>query len=110
MFRSPLIRSTMVLDFLVTFFASATALLPIYAQDILRVGPRLRLAVRRSFNGRTGDERGARAADRQHRRRGAVIWSVVGHGIVTIMFGVSNPVLARVRCPRSSVPPTPSAW
>src|SRR5262245_64523503 len=39
-FRSPLIRSTMVLDFLATFFASATALLPIFAQDILHVGPR----------------------------------------------------------------------
>ncbi len=39
-FRSPLIRSTMLLDFFATFFSSATALLPIFAQDILRVGPR----------------------------------------------------------------------
>src|SRR5262249_18273127 len=39
-FRSPLIRSTMILDFLATFFASATTLLPIFAQDILRVGAR----------------------------------------------------------------------
>src|SRR5205085_3210956 len=38
-FRSPLIRSTMVLDFFATFFSSATALLPIFAQDILQVGP-----------------------------------------------------------------------
>ena len=38
MFRSPLIRSTMLLDFFATFFSSATALLPIYAQDILGVG------------------------------------------------------------------------
>ena len=37
-FRSPLIRSTMLLDFFATFFSSATALLPIFAQDILRVG------------------------------------------------------------------------
>ena len=37
-FRTPLIRSTMLLDFFATFFASATALLPIYAQDILHVG------------------------------------------------------------------------
>lgn len=36
-FRSPLIRSTMLLDFFATFFSSATALLPIFAQDILRV-------------------------------------------------------------------------
>ena len=45
-FRSPLIRSTMLLDFFATFFASATALLPIFAQDILHVGAqRLRVAV-----------------------------------------------------------------
>jgi MFS family permease len=37
-FKSPLIWSTMWLDFLVTFFASATALLPIFAQDVLHVG------------------------------------------------------------------------
>ena len=45
-FRSPLIRSTMLLDFFATFFSSATALLPIFAQDILRRRRhRLRLAV-----------------------------------------------------------------
>src|SRR4051812_24607704 len=38
-FTSPLIRSTMLLDFIATFFSSAVALLPIYAQDILFVGP-----------------------------------------------------------------------
>src|SRR5207245_6367910 len=37
-FRSPLIRSTMLLDFLATFFSSATALLPIFAPDILCFG------------------------------------------------------------------------
>ena len=39
-FSTPLIRSTMLLDFFATFFASATALLPIFAQDILHVGAR----------------------------------------------------------------------
>ncbi|MBN2084820.1 MAG: MFS transporter [Anaerolineales bacterium] len=37
-FAHPIIRSTMLLDFIATFFASATALLPIFAADILRVG------------------------------------------------------------------------
>src|SRR3954468_9878164 len=37
-FRAPLIRSTMLMDFFATFFSSATALLPLYAQDILQVG------------------------------------------------------------------------
>src|SRR6266850_2246247 len=39
-FESPLIRSTMLLDFFATFFSSATALLPIFAQDVLQVGAR----------------------------------------------------------------------
>ena len=39
-FRSPLIWSTMLLDFFATFFSSANALLPIFAQDILDVGAR----------------------------------------------------------------------
>lgn len=34
-----MIFSTMLLDFFATFFASANALLPIYARDILNVGP-----------------------------------------------------------------------
>jgi MFS family permease len=37
-FGQPLIRSSMLMDFFATFFASATALLPIFAQDILHVG------------------------------------------------------------------------
>ncbi len=36
--KQPIILSSMVLDFIATFFSSATALLPIYAQDILRIG------------------------------------------------------------------------
>ncbi len=35
---TPLILSSMLLDFFATFFSSATALLPIYAKDILHVG------------------------------------------------------------------------
>ncbi|MGH9905753.1 MAG: MFS transporter [Pyrinomonadaceae bacterium] len=38
--RTPIIVQTMTLDFVATFFASATALLPIFAQEILLVGPR----------------------------------------------------------------------
>ena len=36
--REPILRSTMLLDFIATFFGSATALLPIFARDILHVG------------------------------------------------------------------------
>jgi MFS family permease len=36
---TPILVSTMTLDFFATFFSSASALLPIFARDILRVGP-----------------------------------------------------------------------
>ncbi len=37
--RTPLIWSTMFLDFFATFFASSATLMPIFAKDILKVGP-----------------------------------------------------------------------
>ena len=38
--RTPIIVQTMTIDFIATFFASATALLPIFATEILHVGAR----------------------------------------------------------------------
>jgi MFS family permease len=38
--RTPIIVQTMTLDFIATFFASATVLLPVFAADILHVGAR----------------------------------------------------------------------
>ncbi|MEP6635512.1 MAG: MFS transporter [Acidobacteriota bacterium] len=38
--RTPIIVQTMTLDFAATFFASASALLPIFAEEVLRVGAR----------------------------------------------------------------------
>ena len=38
--RTPIIVQTMTLDFAATFFASASALLPIFAEEILQVGAR----------------------------------------------------------------------
>jgi len=37
--RTTIVSTTMVLDFVASFFASASALLPIFANEILRVGP-----------------------------------------------------------------------
>jgi len=37
-FKTPIIVSSMLLDFFATFFGSATVLMPIYAKDILHVG------------------------------------------------------------------------
>src|SRR5207247_2091068 len=38
--RTPILVSTIALDFLATFFSSANSLLPIFARDILQVGAR----------------------------------------------------------------------
>ncbi len=91
-FRSPLIRSTMLLDFFATFFSSATALLPIFAQDILNVGA-----------GGYGWLYAAPAAgalvmsaamvpltERIDRRGHALLWAVLWFGIATIVFGISR--------------------
>ncbi|PJA56078.1 hypothetical protein CO165_00180, partial [Candidatus Roizmanbacteria bacterium CG_4_9_14_3_um_filter_33_18] len=39
-FSTPLILSSMMIDFVATFFASASTLMPIFAVDILKVGPK----------------------------------------------------------------------
>ena len=91
-FQSPLIRSTMILDFLVTFFASATALLPIYAQDILRVGPQGYgwLFAAPSAGALIMSAVMVPLTERIDHRGKVLIWAVVGHGIATVMFGFST--------------------
>lgn len=37
--KTPILYTTMILDFLVTFLGTATILMPVFAQDILYVGP-----------------------------------------------------------------------
>jgi len=91
-FRAPLIRSTMLLDFFATFFASATALLPIFAQDILRVGA--------SGYGLLSAAPAVGAAvasvamvplNERIRRRGVVLLvAVAGFGLATMAFGLSR--------------------
>jgi MFS family permease len=91
-FSSPLIRSTMLLDFVATFFSSAVALLPIFAQDILHIGARgygwlyaapaagavLMSAVMVVLN------------DRIRRRGPVLLWAVAIYGLATIGFGVAR--------------------
>ena len=38
--KTPILYTTMILDFLVTFLGTATILMPIFAQDVLKVGPK----------------------------------------------------------------------
>lgn len=88
--RSPIILSTMLLDFIATFFASATMLLPVFARDILHVGSEgygllsaapaigaILAGSAMSFLGRV-------------RRQGAILlWAVAVYGLATVLFGLS---------------------
>ncbi len=91
-FRAPLIRSTMLLDFFATFFASATALLPIFAQDILMVGARGYgwLFAAPAIGSFLTSVVMVPTTEKIRRRGAAIIWSVAGHGIATIVFGFSR--------------------
>lgn len=91
-FRSPLIRSTMLLDFFATFFSSATALLPIFAQDILQVGARgygwlyaapacgaVMMSAAMVF-----------LTSRIKRRGPVLLWAIGLYGLATVIFGLSR--------------------
>jgi MFS family permease len=87
----PVMLSMMALDFGQNFFGSGRALLPIYARDILSVGPRgLGLLYSATSAGALlmGTVMSVR---RQVRRAGAcVLVSVAIYGIFTTLFGVSH--------------------
>ena len=91
-FHTPLIRATMLLDFFATFFASATALLPIFAQDILKVGAQGYglLSAAPSVGALVAAAAMVPLAARI-RRRGIVILVWVGvYGLATVVFGFSR--------------------
>jgi MFS family permease len=91
-FRSPLIRSTMLLDFFATFFSSATALLPIFAQDVLRVGARGYgwLYAAPSVGALITSAVMVRAVDRIEHRGRVLLWAIAAYGLATIAFGLST--------------------
>jgi MFS family permease len=91
-FQSPLIRSTMLLDFFATFFSSATALLPIFAQDILKVGATgygwlyaapacgaVMMSAAMVF-----------LTSRIKRRGSVLLWAIGLYGLATVVFGLSR--------------------
>ncbi|HEY7192846.1 MAG TPA: MFS transporter, partial [Gemmatimonadales bacterium] len=90
-FAHPIVRSTMLLDFIATFFASATALLPIFAQDILHVGARGYgwLYAAPSVGAVLAGVITTHAIDRIERRGAVLLWSVAAYGAATVVFGVS---------------------
>src|SRR5262249_55969189 len=91
-FRAPLIRSTMVLDFFATFFSSATALLPIFAQDILHVGARGYgwLFAAPAAGALVTSALLVVVIEQVEYRGLALLWSIVCYGLATTVFGVSR--------------------
>jgi MFS family permease len=91
-FGNALIRSTMLLDFFATFFSSATALLPIFAQDILHVGARGYgwLYAAPAIGAVVCSAAMVPLTDRIRRRGIVLLWAVGGYGLATVVFGFSK--------------------
>jgi MFS family permease len=91
-FRAPLIRSTMLLDFFATFFSSATALLPIFAQDVLHVGARGYgwLYAAPAVGAVLTSAVMIRAVDFITDRGRVLVGSVIVYGLATVVFGLST--------------------
>jgi MFS family permease len=91
--NKPIILSTMLLDFVATFFASANTLMPIIARDILRVG-----VVEYGWLSAApsvGAVVAALVVSQIHelRRQGPLfLGSVVIFGLATVIFGISSSV------------------
>jgi MFS family permease len=91
-FRSPLIKSTMLLDFFATFFSSATALLPIFAQDILHVGAAGYgwLYAAPAVGATLMSMAMVFLSARIDRRGPVLLWAVAVYGAATVAFGLSH--------------------
>jgi len=91
-FGAPLLRSTLILDGLATFFCSATALLPLFAQDIVQVGPRGYgwLFAAPSIGAVMASGVMVRLVGQIRRRGRVLLWAVVVYGLATVVFGLSR--------------------
>jgi MFS family permease len=91
-FSADMIRATMLLDFFATFFSSATALLPIFAQDILHVGAHGYgwLYAAPSVGALVASGGMVPLVGRIDRRGRVLLWAVCAYGAATVVFGVSR--------------------
>ncbi|HUP22395.1 MAG TPA: MFS transporter [Thermoanaerobaculia bacterium] len=89
--RQPIVLGCMTLDMFAVLFAGATALLPIYATDILEVGPRGYGLLAAALEIGAVLAAIALLALPPVRRTGlALLWAVVGFAVSTIVFGLSR--------------------
>ena len=93
---TPILYSTMILDFLATFFGTATILMPVFAKDVLHVGPK-GLGLLYSAPAMGAVVGGLIIASLHHhqiKNQGKIIMaSVILYGAATIGFGLSKNLL-----------------
>jgi MFS family permease len=91
-FGTPLLRATLLLDGIATFFCSATALLPLFAQDVIRVGAHGYgwLYAAPSIGAVIASALMVRLAGRIRRRGIVLVWAVAVYGLATVLFGMSQ--------------------
>lgn len=90
--KTPILLTTMVLDFLVTFFGTATILMPVFAQDVLQVGPK-GLGLLYSAPAIGGVLAGLFISLMHHKIKHqgkAIILAIILYGLATIGFGLSK--------------------
>jgi MFS family permease len=90
-FSQPIIRSTMLLDFIATFFASATTLLPVFATEVLHVGAEgYGLLSAAPAVGALGMGILLSVQTRIPHQGRTLLIAVIGFGLATILFGLSH--------------------
>jgi hypothetical protein len=90
-FTSPVIAWTMLIDFFATFFAGSMSLLPIFADQVLKVGPHGYGWLRAAPGIGAAIGSAALAFRSLPRRQGPVfLWAVAAYGAATMAFGLSR--------------------
>ncbi len=99
-FAAPLIRSTMLLDSFATFFSTTTILLPIFAQDILRVGAHGYgwLYAAPSIGALLAGAAMVRLVDRIEWRGRVLVVAVGVYGLASVAFGLSRAFWLTLLC------------
>lgn len=92
-----IISSTMVLDFFATFFSSATALLPVFAKEILKVGPSgLGVLYSAESVGAVLAGAGMSLVPEVRKKGKVLLISVAIYGLATALYGFSTNFLLSV--------------
>ena len=90
-FKTPILFSTMILDFLATFFGTANILMPVFAKDVLHVGPQ-GLGFLYSAPAFGGVLAGVLLSSipKIKNQGKVIIGSVILYGLATVGFGLSK--------------------